>query len=116
MSEVSMATRLVTKKQYDCVIEVLWEFQGFIIGLMSKGHHDPATFRDKAREFLSDESKPYREVRVYRESLGDWVRDDEPVLHKWWRYVPACGCDEGMPCDAVPGSRGAYPVTVLYRY
>ena len=106
-------TDVMTKKQYECVIEVLWEFQGGMIGLMSKGHHDATMFRDKARDFLWDTSKPYH--GVIREELGDRVDDDDPILRAWWRYVPSPGCDEGKLCDAVPGSRGAYPVTVLYR-
>ena len=109
-----MSMAVMTKKQYECVIEVLWEFQGFMIGLMSKGHHNPAAFRDKARDFLWDTAKPYH--GVIREALGSQVDDDEPVLHKWWRYVPQRDCDEGILWDAMPGSRGAYPATVLYRY
>ena len=109
-----MSTVVTTKKQYECVINVLWEFEGGMIGLGSKGHHDPARFREKARDFLCDTSKPYD--GAIRESLGGRVDDDEPVLHEWWRYVPVRDYDGGMTMHAEPGSRGAYPVTVLYRY
>lgn len=108
-----MTTAVTTKKQYECVIKVLWEFEGGMIGLASKGHHDPALFRTQAKLFLWDEEKPYAEA--IRESLGDRICGDDLVTHEWWRYVPVPDHEGGMTMDAEPGSRGAYPVTVLYR-
>ena len=109
-------TDVTTKKQYECVIKVLWEFAGGVIGLASKGHHGLATFREKARNFLCYAQPATPQQRVIREALGDRVDDDDPVTHEWWRYVPVRDHDGGMTMHAEPGSRGAYPVTVLYRY
>lgn len=106
-------TTVVTKKQYECVIEELWEFQGFLIGLASKGHHERVVFIEKARQFLGARCETCGRARESTE--GWWIYYSDKLEHKWWRYMPMPDCDEGMLLDAEAGSRGAYPVTVWYR-
>ena len=65
---------------------------------MSKGHHDAGAFLAEVRQALGDED------------LSDW---GEP-RHEWWRVVPDVTEEyRRLFHPARPGSRGAFPVTVI---
>lgn len=76
---------------------------GPIIGLYSRGHHDPTAFLREA-------------VRAGRRN--GWFDDAEwglGVRHLWWRKIPGDGGFMWIHDAAGPG-RGAFPVTHIPVY
>lgn len=76
-------------------------------GYWSAGHHDPEAFVTAIETEYEGETAPAEEhaERVAR------------VRHEWFRYIPAprWAEEDGRYINAVPHSRGAFPVTVIYE-
>ena len=75
-------------------------------GYWSSGYHE-------AEAFVTAIEEQY-------EGCGRWSPDHEErvarVRHKWWRFIPTpYGGGDGRYINAVPHSRGAFPVTVIYE-
>ncbi len=68
--------------------------------LMSKGHHDAAAFLAAAEEHW-----------------GAPLNGFDKPMHDWWRATPdSTGEYKFMYHPAKPGSRGAFPVTVITQW
>lgn len=65
----------------------------------SKGHHDSEAFKAAALAWHG----------------GDMSQWDGP-RHEWWRVIPGDGEYRCVFHEAKPGSRGAFPVTVMDWY
>ncbi len=78
-------------------IKELREFEGGHLGWFSKGHQDPIAFLFAVVENWDDRLEVH----------------SSQVRHEYWRCVPVAG--EHFTCThrAKPGTRGAFPVTVV---
>ena len=84
-------------KTYPLDIIELREFEGGHMGWWSKGHHNKMEFLFEAAEFSNDAL--YIGIGYCR--------------HEWWRCVPIPGERFICTVKAKPGTRGAFPVTVV---
>ena len=82
---------------YPLEIQELREFEGGHLGWFSKGHQDKMAFLFGVAEHAND---------------ALYIRSEQ-VRHEHWRCVPVTG--EHFTCThrAKPGTRGAFPVTVV---
>lgn len=93
-------------KEYTLEIQELREFQGGHLGWYSKGHQEKAAFKDALvrGEHISQHN-------------ADYFTEDGPITdyirHEWWRCVPVPGEHFTCTFNAKPGTRGAFPVTVV---
>jgi hypothetical protein len=72
--------------------EIIWAEEG--PRLYSRGHHPPSDFLMAIREH--------------------YAGVDGPVEQIWWRYLPSQeDYPHGLYIDALPHTRGAFPVTVV---
>lgn len=70
---------------------------GYCSGYVAKGHHDLADFMAELRREVDDD---------------DAILEKTPT-HKWLRAVRDFGLECTVWIDANPGSRGAFPATVI---
>lgn len=66
-------------------------------GWWSKGHHPRAAFAE-----------------ALREQQGEEIKEDSELLHETWRFYPSTDPEYAYYGPGRPGTRGAFPVTVLY--
>lgn len=94
-----------SRREYPLLIAELREFEGggSPTAFYTKGHHhDLLAFLHAVINYLLDPTDAYE-------------LDIGKVKQKWWRCIPVnvSGEWETLIVDAVPTSRGAFPVTVI---
>ena len=90
-------------KTYPLKVEELCDRSCDFSGYFSRGHHEAADFISIVNKLEADDTGD-----------DDFFTDDY-VNHEWWRAIPVKGYDwDFLWVRAEAGSRGAFPVTVVY--
>lgn len=85
-------------KPYPLELEELYD-EGDAMSLFSRGHHEGPEFTAALK-------------RQYGYTDGSYP--EGPIYHAWWRFIPPSEeHPHGYYSDALPASRGAFPVTVV---
>jgi hypothetical protein len=102
-------------KSYPLEIDAIYEFEGGSstpLYYRTKGHHNPTAFCEAFAHFSEDLMDTPSVPPVHAKTFNF---EPEEVKHEWHRNVPEAGMSSVTTIHtAKEGSRGAYPVTLVY--